>query len=109
MQDLQSMINIALGSIIGLIGFLGGALYGNLKSQIKDGKDSHEKLNDRVTQLELLVAGKYPTREEFNKSNEALLDKLDSTNKALFAKLDEVKDEIHKCKLDNHNKHKTDE
>jgi len=89
MLDLQNMINMAFGSIIGLIGFLLGVIYGNLKGQIKELKDAHEKLDDKVDD----VREKYLTRDDL---------------KDIFAKFDEVIKEIHACKLD-HNKRKTDE
>jgi len=85
-MDMQTMIN----TLLGLIAFLGGWVMNSFKSDIKENQKFAKETSDRLNQVEVLVAGQYITRDEFDK-------KLD----AMFRKLDTIESEIKSCRLDN--------
>ena len=70
------MINLTLGALLSLVGFLGGLVFSYLNSQIKENRDSVGRVNDRLGQIEVLVAGKYMTREEMAAHTEMVLKEL---------------------------------
>jgi hypothetical protein len=71
----QTFINAALG----LIAFLGGWVMSNLQESMRALRASDENLANKVQSIEVLVAGQYIKREDF-----------DRTVSALFAKLDKI-------------------
>lgn len=77
----QSMFNIA----VGIAGALGGWWMKAMWDALKDLKSADEKLAQQVSDLKVLVAGQYVSRESF--------DKLSS---AIFAKLDRIEDKLDK-------------
>lgn len=52
-------------------------------SAIKDGRKEHQRLAEKVNNVEVLVAGQYVTRDEFNQ-----------TMKSVDAKLDRIADKV---------------
>lgn len=86
-MDLQTMIN----AMLGLIAFLGGWVINSFKIEIKENQKISKEISDRLNQIEILVAGKYITREEFDKKFDAM-----------FRKLDTIEIEIKSCRFDNH-------
>ena len=52
-----------INTMLGLIAFLGGWIMHSFKSQINDNRKDIKEAADRVHAVELLVAGKYVTRE----------------------------------------------
>ncbi len=74
-MDGQTAFNLA----IGLISFLGGWVVKNLQESMKALQETDERLAAKVQAIEVLVAGQYIKREDF-----------DRTVAALFAKLDKI-------------------
>ena len=60
----------------------------NLQDSMKSLRDSDEKLANKVQQIEVLVAGQYIKREDFDKTVSALFVKLDKIEAKLDAKVD---------------------
>lgn len=88
-MDLQMMINIMLG----LIAFLGGWVMHSFKSQLNDNKDEIRDAKDRVHAVEVLVAGKYITKEEMTGHTDRVLDELKG-----------IRDDIKSCMLQKRRK-----
>jgi hypothetical protein len=78
----QTFINVALG----LISFLGGWVVKNLQESMKSLRDSDEKLAAKVQAIEVLVAGTYIKRDDFDKTIIALFAKLDKIETKLDGK-----------------------
>lgn len=79
----QTIINWLLGGFGALIGFLLNAVW----QAVKDLQSADKMLADKVGAIEVLVAGAYLKREEFN-------DIFNDTIKALFSKLDKIEDKL---------------
>ena len=90
-MDMQTMIN----TMLGLIAFLGGWIMHSFKSQINDNRKDIRATNDRLHEVEVLVAGKYMTREESKEQTDIILNKLDT-----------IQNDIRSCML--HNRRKDD-
>jgi len=75
----QTIINWLLGCFGALIGFLLNAVW----QAVKDLQTADKELAGKVSEIEVLVAGDYVKREEFNQ-----------TVTALFSKLDRIEDKI---------------
>ena len=79
----QVFINVALG----LLSFLGGWVVKNLQDSMKSLRESDEKLASKVQAIEVLVAGTYIKREDFDKTIIALFAKLDKIEGKLDTKM----------------------
>ena len=98
-DDMQLFINAALG----VIAFLGGIVMkvvwdaiGALRTSLKEMRDENTKLAGKVQAIEVLVAGTYIKRDEFEKLSQALFNKLDKIMEKLDAKADKVDcDRVH--------------
>lgn len=77
----QELINWLLLGFGSLIGFLLNAVW----QAVKDLQTADKELAGKVSEIEVLVAGDYVRREEFNQ-----------TVTALFSKLDRIEDKIDK-------------
>ncbi len=83
-MDLQTAFNIAAG-VAGALGSLVlKAVYDNIKSLER----SDARLIAKVSEMEVLVAGRYMTRDEFNVSMAAISNKLDRIQDILSHKVD---------------------
>ena len=78
----QVVINWGLAVISGLIGFWVKVMWEELKSLRK----ADTELADKVGKIEVLVAGKYVTREEFDKAVNRIFQKLDTIELQLTGK-----------------------
>ena len=78
-MDSQTLINY----IIALVGFLGGWVLKVLWDSINELRAVDSNLIDKVAAIEVMVAGSYITRDEFQR-----------TITAMFAKLDRIEDKI---------------
>ncbi len=78
-MDFQFLLNIALS----IIGTISGWLFKILWDAIVDLRKADDALIDKVAKIEIMVAGSYVTRDEFQK-----------TVTAMFAKLDRIEDKI---------------
>ena len=79
-MEAQTLINVALG----LLAFMGGWIMSNLQDSLKSLRTSDENLASKVQAIEVLVAGQYVKRDDFDRKIDALFAKLD----AIDAKLD---------------------
>lgn len=77
----QTIINWLLAGFGSLIGFLLNAVW----QAVKDLQAADKVLTEKVSQIEVLVAGAYVKKDEFV-----------SQMSALFAKLDKIEDKIDK-------------
>jgi len=94
----QDTVNALIGGLFTGMGWVLKTLY----SSLKDLQQADSKLADKVQNIELLVAGKYVTREDFINFNNAIFKKLDDIEErkdelsrqlgALFLKLDKLAD-----------------
>lgn len=78
-MDTQAIINVA----IGVIGFLGGWVLKVVWESLKDLQAADKELTEKVATIEILVAGSCVTREDFA-----------NTIRAVFTKLDRIEDKI---------------
>ena len=77
----QTIVNWLLAGFGALIGFLLNTVW----QAVKDLQTADKELAGKVSEIEVLVAGDYVKREEFNQ-----------TVTALFSKLDRIEDKIDK-------------
>ncbi len=85
-MDSQDLINAALGAI----SFLGGWVVKNLQDSMKSLQEADERLATKVQAIEVLVAGQYIKREDFDKTVTALFAKLDKIESKLDFKVDRM-------------------
>lgn len=78
----QTIINWGLAAISGLIGFWVKVVWDSLKEL----RQADTDLADKVAKIEVLVAGKYVTREEFDRAVQRLFQKLDGIELAITGK-----------------------
>lgn len=76
-MTIQDMFNIA----VALSGFLGGWWVKTIWESLKDLQNADKELASKVSQIEVIVAGQYVKRDEF-----------DRTAAAIFVKLDKIYD-----------------
>lgn len=79
MVDFQVAFNIALGAFSGLAGWLLNNLYQSMRDLTKADAD----LSTKVQAIEVLVAGNYIKRVEFDTKIDALFRKLDDIDEKL--------------------------
>lgn len=77
----QQLFNI----VIGVAGALGGWWMKAMWEGLKDLRKTDHELTQQVNNLQILVAGQYMRREEFDK-----------VGQAIFAKLDRIEDKLDK-------------
>jgi hypothetical protein len=82
----QELFNIA----IGVSGALGGWWMKAMWDALKDLKQADDKLATQVSDLKVLVAGQYVSRESFDKLSNAIFAKLDRIEDKLDQKVDKV-------------------
>lgn len=83
-MDYQLLFNLAGG----LAAFLGGWWMKVLHESIRDLQDGEKKLADKVSSIEILVAGNYVKRDDFDRSVQAIFHKLDRIEDKLDGKAD---------------------
>lgn len=84
MVDFQTAFNIVLGAFSALCGWLLNTLYQSLRELTKADAD----LTSKVNQIEVLVAGTYVKRTEFDQKIDAMFHKLDAIEEKLDRRLD---------------------
>ena len=82
--DAQFIFNI----VIGVAGALGGWWLKVVWDALKDLQEADKALVDKVASIEVLVAGRYTTREEFDRNLNAVFVKLDRIYELLSQKAD---------------------
>lgn len=81
---MQEFYNWALTGLSGLLGFLLHAVW----QATKDLQRADAELTKRVSEIEVLVAGNYVTRQEFDRVIDKLFAKLDAIDFKLDKKAD---------------------
>ena len=81
---MQEFYNWALTGLSGLLGFLLHAVW----QATKDLQRADAELTKRVSEIEVLVAGNYVTRQEFDRVIDKLFAKLDHIEMKLDKKVD---------------------
>lgn len=82
--DAQFIFNI----VIGVAGALGGWWLKVVWDALKDLQEADKALVEKVSAIEVLVAGRYTTREEFDRNLNAVFIKLDRIYELLNQKAD---------------------
>lgn len=83
-ESFQTFFNIA----ITLVGFLGGWVLNSLKSSIDSLHKADVSLTEKVQSVEVLVAGQYVRRDDFDKISAEIFRRLDK----IYDKLDDKAD-----------------
>lgn len=82
--DAQLIFNL----VIGVAGALGGWWLKVVWDALKDLQEADKALVEKVASIEVLVAGRYTTREEFDRNLNAVFVKLDRIYELLSQKAD---------------------
>lgn len=82
----QTIINFLLG----LFGTIIGIMLKILWQSVKDLRTEDQKLAEKVASIEVLVAGQYVKREEFQKCVDRVFEKLDKIDSKLDNKEDKT-------------------
>lgn len=82
----QTIINF----ILGLFGMILGFMLRVLWQSVKDLRTEDRLLADKVNNIEVLVAGQYIKRDEFQQFSEAIFKKLDKIEDKLDGKEDKT-------------------
>lgn len=80
----QELFNI----VVGVAGALGGWWLKVMHESLKDLTIQDQKLAEKVSRVEILVAGAYVKREEFDRVVQRLFEKLDHIENKLDGKAD---------------------
>lgn len=82
----QTIVNWMMAGFGGLIGFLLNAVW----QAVKDLQKADKELTEKVSKIEVLVAGAYVKKDEFNELSKAIFAKLDRIEDKLDGKVDKV-------------------
>ena len=80
----QNLVNVLLSGFIIML----GAMFRTIWQGVKDLEQSDKEINDKLTKIEVTVAGNYIRRAEFNDMVQRLFTKLDAIDQKLDAKVD---------------------
>lgn len=83
-MEYQILFNIAFAAA----GTLGGFVLKNIWDAMRDLQKADSSLADKVSSIEILVAGQYVRRDVFDSKIDALFNKLDSMETKFENKLD---------------------
>lgn len=83
-MDSQTIINTA----IALVGFLGGWILKVVWEAVKELQIADKILVDKVNTIEILIAGNYMSKQDFDKIAAAIFAKLDKIDDKLDRKVD---------------------
>jgi hypothetical protein len=83
-METQTLFNAAFG----ISGFLGGWWLKVMWDEVKGLQKADRVLAEKIASIEVLVAGKYITRDEFNTVINRLFAKLDTIQDTLASKAD---------------------
>jgi ribosomal protein S11 len=84
MVEYQVLFDVA----IGVIGVLGGWTLNTVWAAVKDLQKADKELAEKVADIEVLVAGRYVTREDFNQVLNQVFTKLDVIRDLIAQKAD---------------------
>ena len=80
----QTVINWGFAALSGILGFLLNMLW----QAIKDLQSADKELTDKVSGIEVIVAGNYVKKEEFDRTINRMFEKLDQIAMAVALKAD---------------------
>lgn len=80
----QSLINWLIAAFGGVLGFLLHAVW----DAVKDLQKADKEMAEKVSNIEVLVAGNYVKKDEFERIINRLFDKLDHIEEKLDGKVD---------------------
>lgn len=83
-MDFQMLFNAAIGGVMLLAGWFMRVMWDSIQKLHRDDRE----LSDKVSRIEVLVAGEYVKRDEFDRSMERLFDKLDHIEMKIDSKAD---------------------
>lgn len=83
-MDSQTIVNTA----IALVGFLGGWVLKVIWEAVKELQVADKILVDKVNTIEILIAGNYMSKQDFDKIAAAIFAKLDKIDDKLDRKVD---------------------
>jgi len=83
-MDSQTIIN----TVIALVGFLGGWILKVIWEAVKELQIADKILVDKVNTIEILIAGNYMSKQDFDKIAAAIFAKLDKIEDKLDRKVD---------------------
>ena len=83
-MDSQTIIN----TVIALVGFLGGWILKVIWEAVKELQIADKILVDKVNTIEILIAGNYMSKQDFDKIVAAIFAKLDKIDDKLDRKVD---------------------
>lgn len=78
----------AFNVVVSIAGFLGGWWVKVIWEALKDLQHADKELVEKVASIEVLVAGRYISRDEFNSVVNRLFEKLDSIQNTVAGKAD---------------------
>jgi Flp pilus assembly protein CpaB len=83
-MESQDVIN----ALIATAGLLAGWFMRVMWTSIQDLQKNEKQVAEKVNQIEVLVAGNYIRRDDFNRLSDAIFKKLDSIDRKLDGKVD---------------------
>lgn len=83
-MDHQMLFNIGIGIISAMLGWW----LNNVWTSLKELQNADRELAEKVASIEILVAGQYVTRDEFNNVLNQVFNKLDKIIDAVNKKVD---------------------
>lgn len=83
-MEQQDLIN----ALIATAGALGGWFMRVMWTSIQDLQHNERQVAEKVSQIEILVAGNYIRREDFNRLSDNIVKKLDQIERKLDGKVD---------------------
>jgi hypothetical protein len=73
---------------VAVIGAMGGWILNTVWVSVKELQKADKELADKVSEIEVLVAGRYMTRDEFNNTLAQVFNKLDTIRDMIAKKAD---------------------
>jgi len=80
----QTVVNWILAAFSGILGFLLRAIW----QAVTDLQNSDKQIAEKITAIEVLVAGNYIKRDEFDRSIQRIFEKLDHIDEKIDGKRD---------------------
>jgi len=83
-MEFQTLFNAAVGCVMLLSGWFMRVIWDSIKQL----HDDDRELSEKVSRIEVLVAGEYVKRDEFDRAMDRLFDKLNQIEKKIDSKAD---------------------
>ena len=85
---MNNEIQIFFDVAVAVIGAMGGWILNTVWVAVKELQKADKELAEKVGEIEVLVAGRYMTREEFNQTLSQVFNKLDTIRDMIAQKAD---------------------